>query len=190
MRLPRLVLPILLLAVALPAWGRVGRAYVDAVTLRHAGRSELQVGFRVQKAFDRRLLDTLDSGLAIRFTYSVQVVRARDVLPDQVLSERSLDRTLVKDNLKNRYVVTFGSEAQDVATLAEAQELMSRVEGVRVILPERPGRSGPLLLKIRAKLQQFRLPFHLHYLFAFVSYWDVDTDWYVLELPRNLDSLP
>ncbi|MBI5014580.1 MAG: DUF4390 domain-containing protein [Deltaproteobacteria bacterium] len=193
MSLLRYCLPILaLVAAALPAWGRVGHAYIDAVSLRHGGRSELLVSFRVQNAFDSRLLDILDSGLPIRFTYSLRVVRPRDVLADQLVSAVTLDRTLVKDNLKNRYVVSsgYGADPRDVGSLTEAQEIMTHVDGARLIVPDGAGRSGPLLLKIKAQLQKFRLPFQLHYLFAFVSYWDVDTDWYVLELPRNADALP
>lgn len=193
MSLLRYSLPMLaLVAAALPAWGRVGQAYIDAVSLRRGGRSELLVSFRVQNAFDSRLLDTLDSGLPIRFTYSLRVVRPREVLADQLVSAVTLDRTLVKDNLKNRYAVSsgYGADPRDVGSLTEAQEIMTHVDGARLIVPEGAGRSGPLLLKIKAQLQKFRLPFQLHYLFAFVSYWDVDTDWYVLELPRNADALP
>lgn len=193
MGLFRYLLPLLaLFSAAIPAWGRSGQAYIDGVVLRRGPRAELQVSFRVQNALDRRLLDTLDSGLPLRFTYALQIVRPREVGPDQLISEASLERTLVKDNLKDRYRVSFGTggEERDVATLAEAQELMSRVEGARVYLPEGSGPSGPLRLRIKAKLQKFRLPFHLHYLFAFVSYWDVETDWYVLDLPRNSGAAP
>lgn len=193
MGLPRIVLPLLALAAAAaPAWGRTGQAYIDGVALRRGPRAELQVSFRVQNALDQRLADTLDSGLPLRFTYFIQVVRPRDMFPDQIVSQATLERTLVKDNLKNRFRVALGAgaEERDLATLGEAQELMARVEGARVYLPESGAPSAPLLLKIKAKLQKFRLPFQLHYLFAFVSYWDVETDWYVLEIPRSTVASP
>jgi hypothetical protein len=114
------------------------------------------------------------------------------VLSDVVVKEVRFDRTLVKDNLKDRYKIDpeRGRPKQDVATLAEAVEAMTRVEGVRVLPLDALGRSGPLTLKIKAKLQRFQLPFHLHYLFAFVSYWDVETDWYAVELPASADAVP
>ena len=61
MRLPRLVVLLLVFLCAAPAWGRSGQAYIDAVTLRRGGRSELQVGFRVQRAFDGHLRDVSDA---------------------------------------------------------------------------------------------------------------------------------
>jgi hypothetical protein len=195
MGLRRILFFLLVFLVLTPVpllWGRTGSAYIDNVQLRRGQRGDLLVAFRVQRAFDERLLDTLDSGLPVRFTYHVQVLRSREVLADRLFGEVRFHRTLMKDNLKDRYLVTIGSsrEAQDVRGLAEAVELMTRVEGVRILSLESLGRSGPLLLRIKAKLQKFQLPFHLHYLFAFVSYWDVETDWYTVELPGSADSLP
>jgi hypothetical protein len=180
------------LAVAPPCpWARTGQAYIDAVTLKRGPRSDLSLSFRVQKAFDARVLDTLDSGLPVRFTYWVQIMRGRDVLPDQVLSDIRVERTLVKDNLKDRYKVTLSAsgEEKDFATLAEAAEVMSRVDGLHLVSLDTLAKQPQLTLKIKAQLQKFQLPFRLHFVLAFVSYWDVDTDWYVLELPRNVDTL-
>ncbi|NTU59893.1 MAG: DUF4390 domain-containing protein [Deltaproteobacteria bacterium] len=181
------------LAAAPPCpWARTGLAYIDAVTLRRGPRADLSLSFRVQKAFDSRVLDTLDSGLPVRFTYWVQIARGRDVLPDQVVSDIRVERTLVKDNLKDRYKVTLAAsgEEKDFATLAEAIEVMSRVDGLHLLPLDALARQAPLTLKIKAQLQKFQLPFHLHIVLAFLSYWDVDTDWYVLELPRSVDALP
>ncbi|MBI5440134.1 MAG: DUF4390 domain-containing protein [Deltaproteobacteria bacterium] len=187
-----LLLAAALFAPAAHVWGRTGHAYIDTVQFRRGTRSDLLVSFRVQRAFDDRVVDTLDAGLPVRFTYQLRVLRSRDVLSDVVVKDVHFDRTLVKDNLKDRYRVEpeRGRQGQDVASLAEAVEAMTRVEGVRLLPLDALGRSGPLVLKIKAKLQKFQLPFHLHYLFAFVSYWDVETDWYVVELPANADAVP
>lgn len=187
-----LVLLVAALLTAVHAWGRAGQAYIDSVQLRRGNRGDVFLSFRVQGAFDDRVLDTLDSGLPVRFTYQIRVVRSRDVLSDVLVNEVNVDRTLVKDNLKDRYRVErdHGRQGQDLATLAEAVEAMSKVEGVRLLPLDSLTRSGPLQLKIKAKLQKFQLPFRLHYLFAFVSYWDVETDWYVVELPTNAEAIP
>lgn len=189
----RLCALLLVLLSLLPtgAQARTGQAFVDGVTLRRGSRADVTLGFRIQKAFDARVLDTLDSGLPVRFTFWIELVRTRDVLRDVVVSEIKLERTLVKDNLKDRYRVALAAngEERDCPTLAEAVELMSRVEGLSLMPLDGLARQAPLLLKIKAQLQKFQLPFRLHYLLSFVSYWDVDTDWYVLELPRTADSL-
>ena len=68
-------------------------------------------------------------------------------------------------------------------------EVMTRVEKVVLFPAEMLETRRPLLLKIKTQLQQFQLPFRLHYLLAFVSYWDVETDWYTLELPADKEAL-
>jgi hypothetical protein len=181
-----------LLAPAARVEARNGHAFIDSVQFRRGPRSDVLLSFKVQGAFDERVLDTLDSGLPVRFTYLARVIRSRDVLRDVVVKDVRVDRTLVKDNLKDRYrVQRDGKKAgEDLATLAEAVEAMSRVDGMRILQLDALGRSGPLQLWIKAKLQKFQLPFRLHYLFAFVSYWDVETDWYVVDLPANADAIP
>jgi hypothetical protein len=187
-----LALLIAVFAASGAAWGRTAQAYIDGVSLRRGPRSDLLLGFRVQKAFDQHILDTLDTGLPVRFTYWIRLERPKGFLKDDVVREVRLDRSLVKDNLQERYRVTLqdGGETQNFFGLTEAVEAMTRVEGVSLLPLSALQRKGPQFLKIKAQLQKFRLPFHLHYVFAFVSHWDVETDWYVLELPKTADSIP
>ncbi|WP_353806870.1 DUF4390 domain-containing protein [Desulfobacter sp.] len=35
-------------------------------------------------------------------------------------------------------------------------------------------------MRIKAELEKVTLPLWLHYIFFFVSYWDFETDWYVI----------
>lgn len=181
-----------LLLPAAPGEGRSRQASIEGVTLRRGHQSDLLVDFRVEGIRTRRVLETLDSGLPVRFTYWVRVVRPRDVLRDEIVAEVQLVRILEKDNLKNRFrvVAEEGGEGEDVGTLDAALQAMARVEGVSVLPLEVLSSRGPLVLRIKAQLQKFRLPFHLHYLFAFVAYWDVETPWTAVSLPASPDLLP
>ncbi|MHB8764707.1 MAG: DUF4390 domain-containing protein [Deferrisomatales bacterium] len=189
-----LILLVLCCLVASPASSRSprGAAYIDSVHLRRGARGDLVLDFQVQNALDARVLDTLDSGLPVRFTYWIRVERPRELARDEVVSDLRLERVLEKDNLKDRYRVTLGASAtpRDVGVLSEAIAVMSRVEGVSLMPLEALGGRRPAVLRIKAQLQKFQLPFRLHYVFAFVSYLDVETDWYVVELPRQPDALP
>jgi hypothetical protein len=173
------------------SWGRRGQAYIDGVRLSRGQGSDLVLDFRVQKALDDRILDTLDSGLPVRFTYWIRIESPREFARDEVLVDLKFVRILEKDNLKNRFRVILDGlgEAREMTDLAEAVKVMSRIEGVNLLPRERLLGSRPLFLKITARLQQFALPFRLHYLFAFVSFWDVETDWYSLELPGDIKAL-
>jgi len=183
---------VLLVLSAAPSHGRPRQALIDGVKLRRGPNADLLVDFRVEGIRNDRVIDMLDSGLPVRFTYWVRVTHPREVLRDEIVADVKLVRVLEKDNLKDRFRVVFeeGGEATDVPTLDAALEAMSRVEGVSVLPLDALDGRRPLVLKLKAQLQKFQLPFHLPYLFAFVSYWDVETEWASVALPETANALP
>lgn len=191
-RTAALTLLFLLWVLAAPSQGSTRRGYIDGVNLRRGPQSDLLVDFRVEGIRSRRVLETLDSGLPVRFTYWVRVVRPRELRRDQVVAEVTLVRVLEKDNLRNRFLVTLTEDGpvEEVGTLEAALQAMSQVEAVSVMPLDALGSRRALFLNIKAQLQKFQLPFHLHYLFAFVAYWDVETDWFSLLLPDTPNALP
>lgn len=161
------------------------QVYVNDVRLSRGAADDLVLDFRVRQTMDQRVIDTLESGLAVRFTYWVKVQQPRRFLPDETLVDQQFERVLEKDNLADRYRLTLeeGQPPREVADLAAAVELMSRVEGLSLLPVEVLETRRPLHLRIRARLQRFELPFRLHYVLPFISYFDVGTEWYDLELP-------
>lgn len=186
-RLPTALLVTLLLGAGAPALGARKEARIEEVTVRRGAQSDLVVGFRVQGALDQRVADTLESGLPVRFTYWLRVVRPRGLLTDVPVAERKIVRVLEKDNLKDRFRLVYQDEGrtEDVESLPAAVEAMARVDGVSVLPLDALAGSGALQLRIKAQLQEFLLPFRLHYLLPFVAYWDVETDWYAAPLPES-----
>ena len=67
---------------------------------------------------------------------------------------------------------------------------MTRMEGFPVV------RSGQLeadegyKLELQVRLEEFRLPFHLHRVLTFVSFWDAQTPWYIQPVPGHLRKGP
>jgi hypothetical protein len=182
---------LLALAWASPAvLGATSGVRIEDVTVRRGGRDDLVVGFRVHGALDDRVAETLDSGLPVRFTYWVRIVRPRDFLRDVVVAEHKLVRVLEKDNLKDRFRLVYEGEdrAEDLDRLSSAVEAMARVEAVSVLPLDALGAEEKLQLRIKAQLQEFLLPFRLHYLLPFVAYWDVETEWYSAPLPDSLGA--
>ncbi len=187
-----LALTAVLLLSAAPSQGRPRQAYIDGVQLRRGLHADLVVDFRVEGIRNERVIDTLDSGLPVRFTYWMQVTHPRELLRDEVVADVKLVRVLEKDNLKDRFRVTHegSGEVRDVPSLDEALQAMARVDGVSVLPLDALAGRRPLVLRLKAQLQKFQLPFHLHYLFAFVAYWDVETEWTSVALPDTPNALP
>lgn len=153
-------------------------------------QDNLILNFQIEKAMSKDLFDILDSGLPIKFTYWIKIKRPRELLRDEILLDRTLIRVLEKDNLKNRYRVAIeGDSPRDYAKIEEAIAIMSRVDGLDLFPVKTLEINPPIFLQIKAQLNKFKLPFRLHYLLTFVSYWDFETEWYTLELPINADAL-
>jgi len=161
--------------------------YIDGVQLERGPRSDLLVSFHVEGALVPQLRETLESGLPVRFTFWIRIDRPKAWARDEVLVDLRLTRTLEKNNLQNRFHVTFedGSAGPEEPDLARAVAALGRVEGLS-LLPLDALRGASAFLRIRARLQEFRLPFRLHRILPFVALWDLETPWYVVEVPRNL----
>jgi len=187
-----LLITISFLLVPASGLARQPEARIVDVELHRGAQGDLAVAFRVEGVLTQRVLDTLDSGIPVRFTYWVRVVHPHELLRDETLTELRLVRALEKDNLKDRFHVSLEGpgDGRDVADLQQAIDLMARVENLSVLPLDVLGSQTPLLLRIKAQLQKFQLPFRLHYLFAFVAYWDVETEWYTVTLPATADALP
>lgn len=183
---------VLALFPVLRSEARRGDATIEDVHLSRGSHEDLVVGFRVDKALDARVFDTLDSGLPVQFVYLIRVEHPRNFARDEQVADLRLVRVMEKDNLKDRYRVKLEGqkEGRDFSSLEEAIGVMTRVEGVSLMPLEVLASRKPLVLRIKAQLQKFQLPFRLHYLFAFVSYLDVETDWFSMDLPPGADDLP
>jgi len=59
--------------------------------------------------------------------------------------------------------------------------MMADVSNVQVIPLENLERNSQYLLRIKAELNKVKLPLYLHYVLFFVSLWDFQTDWHVVE---------
>ena len=65
------------------AWAAESKAFIADVRLSQGSAKDLVLEFRVHQAMDQRVLDTLESGLAVRFTYWVRVQHPRRFFPDE-----------------------------------------------------------------------------------------------------------
>ena len=94
-----------------------------------------------------------------------------------VVADTSFERVLEKDNLKSRYYISQDDRRVEAQSLEEAMGLMQKVADLEVaplsiLLPGESYR-----VEIQVKLEEFRLPFHLHRILPFMSFWDVTTPW-------------
>lgn len=163
----------------------VSTAKVENVLLQRGEDGDMLVDFAVTGAIDKKLVETLDSGLPVRLVFEISVVRSASFLMGGVISYSKFERVLEKDNLKNSYRVTIGDNYSDFDSLPEAMALMVNVADISVVqlselLPDERYR-----LEIVVKLEEFRLPFFLHRVLPFLDYWDVTTPVSITNVPKD-----
>ncbi len=161
-------------------------SHIGDVSFKTAADSSITVDFVIKEVWSARLIKTLESGLPVRFTYTVRIVRLDKTLWEGDLVNHRFERVLKKDNLKNRYIITSSEKRRDFISLDDAIEEMTMVDSYPICNVAQLSPSGEYQVEIQVKLEEFRLPFMLHRFLPFVSHWDVQTPWRRDKIPSGL----
>jgi len=91
--------------------------------------------------------------------------------------------TIKYNSMKQEYtVVCMWKDAPPLITKSfdEAKIWMTEIDNLKVVPLGRLVKGDKYQIRIKAELEKVTLPLSLHYVFFFVSYWDFETDWYVI----------
>jgi hypothetical protein len=189
MRLPRsavarfLLVLLLVLTAAVARSEETGKARIEHPTVTRNADGQMVIGYAVLDATNDKLVETLDSGLPVRFIYRTRLVRTSGLPFGGIVADLQFERVLEKDNLKNRYRVTEGDRGYDCATFDEALSRLCVVEGYPVYPVKDLRKNEDYRIELQVKLEEFRLPFHLHRILPFMNFWDVTTPWLYVSVP-------
>jgi hypothetical protein len=126
----------------------------------------------------------LYSGIPIRFTFFVSLEKSQSGWFDEELASLNFSHTLSFDTLKETYVVETeenGGRRHTVRSYPEALQLLNEFIGMRIIALAELAPDTKYRLRIKADLHKKTLPLALHTVVPFISWWDLDTDWYTVE---------
>jgi len=174
----------LVLFLSFPLAAFSEKATIQDVSVKQADGA-WKVGFSVGNCFTEKMEEAIRTGIETIFTFYLEIYQRRNWLWDRKVGSFQFHHTLRYDPIRNEYQVTLGEngEALFIASLEQAERRMARVDEVEIQLSSLVNPGVPLELRIKAELDSIRLPFHLEYLFFFVSLWDFETDWHVQPLP-------
>jgi hypothetical protein len=147
-------------------------------------RDHLLAYVQLNDAFQEKITKAVLSGVSTSFWFHINLHQARSLLMDKEISDIQIIHTVKYDNLKKKFTVHRswdGDQPKVTQSLKEAQELMTEIDGLKVVELKRLEKGNRYHLKAKAEMSKLRLPFYLHYIFLFVSIWDFETDWYTLE---------
>ena len=180
-----LPLAMLLFLISLwPPWVRAaGEAGIEELVVTNSAH-DLLLYFRVKNAVTPEMEQAVKSGMPLTLAFFVELRRQRSGWLDLQVLGLEFSHHLHYDTLKNEFRVVReekGGAAQTVATMAEARQLMTRVNDL-VLLPLAeliPGQA--YTLRVRAQLAEKGLPRFFHRLLPLRRLWSFETAWHHIE---------
>jgi hypothetical protein len=147
-------------------------------------RDDLLLYLTAKNAFPDKIIKAIQSGVPTTFTFYVNLYRVRGLWPDKKVRDIQVSHTVKYDTLKNEYLVTRsweGNRPLIVKTIDEAKRLMSEVDSLAIVPLNQLKKGAQYQIRVKAELNRMTLPFYLHYVLFFLSFWDVETDWHTID---------
>jgi hypothetical protein len=147
-------------------------------------QEQLLVYFNTKGCFTPEMNKAILSGIPTTFTFLLEIYKPRSFWPNKKLSAVRLHHTIKYDSLREEFNLTLserGNQTFPVKEFSKAQEIMADVSNIQLIPLKQLERNSQYQLRIKAELNKVTLPLYLHYILFFVSLWDFETDWYVVE---------
>lgn len=148
------------------------------------GSGRLSAYFKVEGAFREEIKKTILTGAATSFSFIIDLKKVRSFLPDNDIAHIEVTNTIKYNNLKKEFIITRSwSQEPPLRTFSfdEAKQFMTEIHGIQVADLDKFVKGEKYGLSARAELDKVTLPFYLHYVFFFVSWFDFETDWQTID---------
>jgi hypothetical protein len=103
---------------------------------------------------------------------------------DKKLTDMTITHTIKYNSLKKEYSVTRTWDTNSpvvVQSFDAAKALMTEIDSLKVIPLGVLEKGKQYQIQAKAKLSRVTLPYYLHYVLFFLSFWDFETDWYTID---------
>lgn len=147
-------------------------------------RDDLLIYLKVEGAFREKMKKAIISGVPATFSFFITLYRSRNWWFDKKIADKKITHTIKYNSLKKEFIVKRsweGGEPIVTQSFAEAQKLMTEIDGVKIVPLDRLEKGRRYQIRAKAELSKVTLPFYLHYVFFFVSLWDFETDWHTID---------
>jgi hypothetical protein len=179
----KLFVAVLLLLLVLATTLTAKQAQIADIIVTN-NQDSLLVYFYTKGCFTPEMNKAIMSGIPTTFTFFLELYKPRNFWPNKKLVASKLNHTIKYDSLREEFQVTLserGNQTFILKDFAKAQEMMADVSNVQVIPLKQMERNNQYQLRIKAELNKVTLPLYLHYVLFFISLWDFETDWYIVE---------
>jgi len=146
-------------------------------------RDDLLTYFEVKNAFTDKINQAVQNGIPTTFSFYVALYKTNDGFFDKEIADVQIKSTVKYNSLKEEFsIFRPWKDEKPVVTKSfnEAKSWMKQVDNLRVIPLKNLIKGDKYQIRIKAELDKVTLPLSLHYVLFFVSFWDFETDWYVI----------
>jgi len=147
-------------------------------------RDDLLLYVTLEGAFSPELKKVILSGVPATFLFLAKLHNVRNLWFDRKIADIEVTHTIRYDNLKKEFTVRRSWKNNDpevTKSFEEAQKWMTRISNLKIIPLSRLEKRQHYQLRTKAEVSKQTLPFYLHYILFFVSFWDIETDWYAID---------
>jgi hypothetical protein len=140
--------------------------------------------FYTKGCFTPEMNKAILNGIPTTFTFLIELFKPKAYWPSKRVAALKLHHTIRYDSLREEFSVVLserGNQTFTVKDFTKAQEMMSDVSNIQVMVLQSLEKNNQYQLRIKAELNKVRLPLYLHYILFFLSLWDFETDWYVVD---------
>jgi len=158
------------------------QAIIENIKLANT-RDDLLTYFDVKKAFTPKINQAVLNGIPTTFSFYVTLYKTQGSWFDKKIADIQIKSTLKYNALKKNFSVLRSWKDKDAVitqTFKEAKSLMTEIDNLKIMPLNQLTKGDKYQLKIKAKLDRVTLPLSLHYVLFFVSFWDFETNWYLI----------
>jgi len=174
---------LLQLMIPVPVWAKdENHPILTDIKLANT-RDDLLIYFELENAFPPKIIQNIENGILTPFSFHVSLYRTGGSWLDKEIADFDIQSTIKYNSLKQEYTVSRPwKEEKPVVTKSfdEAKDWMTRIDNLGVAPLTDLVKGEKYQIRIRAQLTRFTLPFALHYVLFFMTFWDIKTDWYII----------
>jgi hypothetical protein len=158
-------------------------ASINNITVSNTN-DDLLLYASMQGAFTEKIKQAVLSGTTTSVVFIILLKQGRFLWFDDKIADINVVHSIAYDKARKEFVVRRSwrnSEPEITPSFEEAQALVSRIESLKIIPLSRITKGSQYQLQIKAEASRKTLPLGLNTVLFFISFWDVATDWYIID---------
>jgi hypothetical protein len=163
--------------LTVPAWAKPN---ISKVSL-NAEKKLITLDAELIDAFNEKIKEAIESGVAMTFTYEVEFLKHSSVFGDEVVSQNKVTHTVQYDTLKKVY--QFSSQGKNVnrkvatKSMEKYQELMLTLKDIPISHVFKLDPEEKYYARVKAEMEAEGLWFPFNYLLFFIPFDEFETSW-------------